>query len=286
MKPVSPPTTGPDPETGSFLACVASVIELRPGELPEVPAGEDAASGFTVSRWLGSLGLGLARIAEPSRFSWAGPWIARVQPPNSDDARYVVMFGVPSGVIWDPLGGADEVINDWLTHGYLIAAGDIALATPTRPAAPAGAGTVQRIWVAAAAGATVQALESVRTLPGRGLDGDRHVTGRGTFPSGPSGSALTLIEAEVCESFDPPLSPDEHRRNLLTRGIDLDRLVGHEFTVGEVRCRGVRLCEPCRVLQGYAGRPVLRDLVHRGGLRADILEEGLIRVGDRVQATA
>jgi MOSC domain-containing protein YiiM len=62
--------------------------------------------------------------------------------------------------------------------------------------------------------------------------------------------------------------------------------VGHEFTVGAVRCRGMRLCEPCTVMQRYVGRPVLRDLVHRGGLRADILQDGEIRVGDEVRALA
>jgi MOSC domain-containing protein YiiM len=92
------------------------------------------------------------------------------------------------------------------------------------------------------------------------------------------------VEAEVCQSFDPPLEPDEHRRNVLTRGVALNQLVGHEFTIGAVRCRGMRLCEPCTVVQRYASRPVLRQLVHRGGLRADILEDGLISVGDVVRA--
>lgn len=73
------------------------------------------------------------------------------------------------------------------------------------------------------------------------------------------GSALTLVEAEVCDSFVP-------------------------FKIGVVRCRGMRLCEPCTVVQRYASRPVLRQLVHRGGLRADILEDDLIRVGDQVRA--
>ena len=97
---------------------------------------------------------------------------------------------------------------------------------------------------------------------------------------------MTLIEAEVCESFQPPLVPDEHRRNVVTRGIELNRLVGQEFMIGEVRCRGMRLCEPCTVVQRYAGRPVLRELVHRGGLRADIVEGGLMRRGDTVRAVS
>ena len=123
----------------------------------------------------------------------------------------------------------------------------------------------------------------MRALAGRGLEGDRHVTGDGTFPSGLPGSDLTLIEEEVCASFSPVLEPGEHRRNVMTAGIDLNGLVGRDFLLGDVRCRGMRLCEPCTVVQRYAGRPVLRPLVHRGGLRADIVEDGLIRVGDPIR---
>jgi MOSC domain-containing protein YiiM len=70
---------------------------------------------------------------------------------------------------------------------------------------------------------------------------------------------------------------------VVTRGIDLNALVGHEFYIGNVVCRGMRLCEPCTVVQRYVGRPVLRALVHRGGLRADIVGDGTIRVGDPVR---
>jgi MOSC domain-containing protein YiiM len=287
MKPVRLGGSAPTLEADSFLACLASVIELDPDALPELDADQDPAVGFNVSRWLGSLGLGLARVEDPATFTWAGPWIARVQPPAGDDpARFVVMFGVPSGVIWDPARQAQEIPNQWLTDGFVVAAGDIALARPSPAAPPERPGTVEGIWVAPSAGEPAQTRAEVHALPGRGLEGDRHVSGRGTFPSGPSGSALTLIEAEVCESFAPPLSPDEHRRNLVTRGIDLNRLVGHEFLIGAVRCRGMRLCEPCTVMQRYAGRPVLRALVHRGGLRADLLQDGIIALGDPVQTAA
>src|SRR5579884_1656123 len=282
MREVTVRERGLTPEAASLLACVATILELDPAVLPRPAAGESPAGGWTLSRWLGSLGLALAPVADAPSFSWPGPWIARVRPEGGGEARHVVMFGVPSGVVWDPLApaAADAPASLTIESGLLIAAADIALAMPQQLAAPPSGGTVEAIWVAGSAGEPARALERVRALPGRGLEGDRHVEGRGTFPSGPPGSALTLIEAEVCASFDPPLAAGEHRRNVVTRGIALNALVAREFALGEVRCRGMRLCEPCTVLQRYAARPVLRALVHRGGLRADILEEGEFGVGD------
>jgi MOSC domain len=261
-------------EAASFLACVATIAELPVSELPDDP---DA-----VHRWLGGIGLGLVQVADPGAFAWPGPWLGRVRPPGGEP-RYAVLYGVPSGVVWDP-GGDGAVEREWVEEGFLVAAGDVALGRRPPTAPPAGTGMLEEIWIAAAAGEPARRLESARALAGRGLEGDRHVAGAGTFPTGVPGSALTLIAAEVCESFDPPLGPDEHRRNLVTRGIDLNALVGCEFAIGGVRCRGMRLCEPCRVMQGYADRPVLRPLVHRGGLRADILEDGNLQVGDAVRA--
>jgi hypothetical protein len=278
MREVRPPRSELPLEAGSFLACLATILELPVDELPRPRPDEDPATGWTVSRWLGGHGLGLARVADPAAFSWPGPWIARAH------GRFVVMFGVPSGVVWDPAGDGSAVEPADIEAGFIVAASDIALAKPPRPAAPAATGVIEALLIAPSAGEPAQVQDSVRALPGQGLEGDRHVAGTGTFPSGMPGSALTLIEAEVCESFDPPLTPSEHRRNVVTRGIALNALVGHEFTVGAVRCRGARLCEPCTVMQRYAGRAVLRALVHRGGLRADILTEGEIRIGDPVRA--
>ena len=272
-------------ESASFAACLATVLELPLVDVPHAPADQDPALGWTTSRWLGGLGLGVVPIANPQTFSWPGPWIARIRTPGASERRCVVMFGVPSGVVWDP-ADRGSVESEWIEDGFLIAAGDIALARPAAPAGPAGTGTLEGIFVSPSAGEPTRSLDRVRALAGSGLEGDRHVTGDGTFPSGLPGSALTLIDAEVCQSFDPPLVPDEHRRNLVTRGIDLNALVGRDFRIGNLRCRGMRLCEPCTVAQRYAGRPVLRALVHRGGLRADILEDGVAAVGDEIAAEA
>ena len=199
------------------------------------------------------------------------------------ERRAVVMYGVPSGVVWDP-SGASEGDGRQLEAGHVIAAQDVALAPPPLPDAPQSTGTIEAIFVAPEAGAPAEPLHSVRALADRGLEGDRHDAGTGTFPSALPGSALTLIEAEVGESIAPPLDASEHRRNVVTRGIDLNALVGHDFLLGTVRCRGMRLCEPCTVVDRYATRPLLRPLVHRGGLRADIVEDGVVHVGDTVRA--
>jgi hypothetical protein len=271
-------------EVATFAACVATVLEVSLADVPQ-PAGGDPVTDWTLSRWLGGLGLGLVPVADAPTFSWAGPWLARIQPPTTGVRNWVVMYGAPSGVAWDPSGVTKE--DGWvLTGGAVIAPGDVALALalPGRTPPPATTGAIEGIFIAAAAGEPARQVESAVALVGLGLDGDRHVAATGTFPSGIPGSALTLIEAEVCESFSPTLSANEHRRNLVTRGIRLNALVGREFMVARVRCRGVRLCEPCRVITGYAGRPILRALVHRGGLRADILDGGTIRVGDEIAA--
>jgi MOSC domain-containing protein YiiM len=270
-------------ETESFRAAIATVLELP---LEAVPPLEDArapARNWHVSRWLGGMGLGLVQVADARTFAWAGPWIARVSPA-AGCSHYVVMYGVPSGVVFDPTGG--DVHDGSVVEGFVPAAADIALARPRLPTPTQTVGRLEEIWVASAAGVPLQRREVVPAIAGGGLEGDRHTLGTGTFPSGLPGSALTLIEAEVCETFAPALRADEHRRNLVTRGVDLNSLVGSRFTIGSLHCRGMRLCEPCTVIDGYASRPVLRALVHRGGLRADILADAEIKVGDAIQAVA
>jgi MOSC domain-containing protein YiiM len=273
----------PDLETASFRACLATILECTLDALPPPASADEPARDPIIARWLAGFAIGLVPIAGPRTFNWGGPWLARIHPPGME-ARFVVMYGHPSGVVWDPARcGAIE--PEWIEAGFLLAAADIALARPAPLGRPAGPGVVEAIAVAPAAGEPAVTMAEVRALPGLGLEGDRHVVGKGTFPSGLPGSALTLIEAEVCDSFDPHLETGDHRRNLVTRGIELNGLVGHEFMVGAVRCRGTRLCEPCTVVDRYAARPVLRALVHRGGIRADILTGGIIRVGDSIEVS-
>jgi hypothetical protein len=269
------------PEQATFAACLAAIIEVPFDAVPQPAAGEVFPGRWGLARWLAGLGMGLVPVAGATAFPWAGPWIARVCSVDGHKHGAAVLFGVPEGgVAWDP-SGITETAGWEIVDGFVVAALDIALAWPSPVAAP-GAGVVESIWVAATAGHATESRDLTRALPGLGLEGDRHALSTGTFPTGLPGSALTLIAGEVCDSFDPPLTPDEHRRNIVTRGIDVNGLVGREFTIGEVRCRGMRLCEPCVVGQSYSSRAILRPLVHRGGLRVDLLNRGTIRVGDPI----
>lgn len=142
------------------------------------------------------------------------------------------------------------------------------------------------IHVCAHAGERLQSLSQVRVIPGRGLAGDRYSASIGTFSDRPGKRDVTLIESEVLENYrletGNELTAPESRRNLLTRGVRLNALVGHEFQVGRVRMRGLRLSEPCTHLMRLTHPETLRGLVHRGGLIAEILSEGELAVGDRI----
>jgi MOSC domain-containing protein YiiM len=113
-------------------------------------------------------------------------------------------------------------------------------------------------------------------LAGKGLEGDRHFHEDGAAP----GQALTLIEAEVLEEVG--LSGAASRRQVVVRGVRLNDLVGRRFRVGEVECLGVELCEPCLHLQQLTRPGIIKELIHRAGLNADILNDGRISVGDQV----
>ena len=147
-------------------------------------------------------------------------------------------------------------------------------------------GTVESIHVADAAKAPTRALDQALAIPGVGLEGDRYALKIGTFFKPRPEFELTLIEAEAIEAFMRDyginLAPGDARRNVVTRGVPLNHLVGQEFAIGEVRAKGIRLCEPCGHLETVTGQPVIKGLKHRGGLRAQILTQGTIRAGDTV----
>lgn len=279
MRPV-----GADPGEGdarlasSLRACVASILEL---ELNLVPDPHPANPWSSLHAWLGSLGLGLVPIADAKNFSFPGPWIATTK------GEAVVAFGPPPDIIWAPLGGEPAFAE--VEAGWLIAPADVALwERRERPGPPRDHGRVELIAIAPVKEAPVTLVEEVQALAGRGLDGDRYETSAGTFSNPYSlGHQLTLVEAEEIESLELPsgrrLAPEEARRNIVTRGIDLNALVGQTFTVGQAECIGRRLCEPCAHLQRLTEPGILRGLVHRGGLRADILRSGRIAVGDEIR---
>ena len=148
-------------------------------------------------------------------------------------------------------------------------------------------GRVVLIFVASKAGAPTEALNEVKATPGRGIEGDRYFEGTGTWSNHAGGSReITLVEMEAIEGLarekNIALKPSETRRNLVTRGVPLNHLVGKEFQVGGVRLVGIRLCEPCHYLEEMTTKGVLVGLIHRGGLRANVLTSGVIRVGDPV----
>ena len=135
---------------------------------------------------------------------------------------------------------------------------------------------VEAIHLGRARARELWAVEEVRVVAGQGLEGDRHFEPAGAKP----GQALTLVEAEAVD--DVGLAPGETRRQVTVRGVRLNDLVGKRFRVGEVECYGVELCEPCAHLESLTRPGIIKDLVHRAGINADILSDGVIRVGDTV----
>jgi hypothetical protein len=226
--------------------------------------------------WLGERNLGLVPIANARDFAWPGHWLARVRSGDGDHA--VVMFGSPSGPLHDP--GEALAAGGTIEEGWLIARLDVRLPIEEPYGSDRRVGSVAAILLAPNAESPLARVEQVDAIAGRGLAGDRYCDGRGTFSGPGRGYQLTLVESEVLESVDLPW--EQARRNIVTRGIALNGLVGERFTIGEVACVGRRLAEPCAHLEKLTRAGLLRPLVHRAGLRADILAGGTIRAGDRI----
>ena len=148
-------------------------------------------------------------------------------------------------------------------------------------------GNVRTIHIAPEQGAPMEQLEEVRAVADQGLEGDRYFDTDGTFADR-DGSDLTLIEREalegVADEYDIALEPGVHRRNVTTEGVALNHLVGERFRVGDAVCEGVELCEPCSYLERHLEKQGVREaLIHRGGLRAQILEDGDVATGAPIE---
>lgn len=147
---------------------------------------------------------------------------------------------------------------------------------------------VSEIYIAPKKAAKPASMHYVEVMAGLGIEGDRYFLKAGTFSSkGNSGRDITLIESEAIQAVERDYSiriePGEHRRNLVTSGIALNHLVGKTFQIGNVKLLGVKLCEPCGHLEKLTAKEGIRSaFIHRGGLRADILTDGIIRVGDEI----
>jgi hypothetical protein len=267
-----------DRKETSLRACIAHMLDI---DVSEVPSKREANMG----QWLALRNLGLVPVASPETFEWPGRFLGL----KRDSSTWAVFFGVPPGIIYDPIAEPDGMKHAAVDAAFVLAKHD-----PQRGAEPTSGtesvGTVELIALAAEAEGPMRSVSTAEAVEGRGLLGDRYERGAGTF-SNPRGRGydLTLVEAEALEELSAKgveLAPIEARRNLVVRGIALDDLIGRRFRVGEVECFGQRRCEPCAHLERLTQPGVLRGLVHRGGLRADVLSDGEIQTGDRVEALA
>jgi len=255
-----------------FRACLSEVLR---GPVPEPADADDPVHFF--GQWLAERNLGLVPIAEAAAFAWPGQWIALVR--DGADEHALVMFGSPSGVWLDPGNGSHAGAR--IEAGWVVTPLDLRLPAGQPYGTTSAVGTVAAILIAPDAEAPLARVDEAEALAGRGLAGDRYGAGRGTFSGPGRGYELTLVEAEVLDEIELPW--EDARRNIATRGIRLNGLVGRRFRIGRVECIGRRLAEPCAHLEKLAGPGLLRPLVHRGGLRADIVTGGVIRLGDEVE---
>ena len=143
---------------------------------------------------------------------------------------------------------------------------------------------IEAIYICGEEGSDQASVDAVEAVAGKGLVGDRYF-GADEYP----GQNVTLVEAEEIERFNQEQGQsfglDATRRNIVTRGVRLNELVGREFRIGEVLFYGVELCEPCAGLGGalenddISKAEIVRALVHKAGLRTDVREGGTLEVG-------
>lgn len=271
---------------------VAQLTGRSHDELPSAEASRDDWLAV-LRQWLARYGCGLVSIANPEKFSWPGHWIGVVDSPDKGGDRVaVLLFGTPSAVIASPAAPAlvGKSVDELRFRQGLLLVPFQPFAQPTVHSART-IGEVVGIYVSEIKTGPMKALATATAVKDKGLLGDRYATKAGTFTPRSlrlRGYDVTLIESEVLDQLTLPdgskLAAAESRRNLVTRGIDLNALVGREFNIGPVRAFGQRLCEPCVHLERLTRPGVVAELVHRGGLRADILTDGEIRLGDKIEA--
>jgi MOSC domain len=264
-----------DRKETSLRACVAYMLDI---DVSEVPTKREANMG----QWLALRNLGLVPVASPETFQWPGRFLGL----RRDTSTWAIYFGVPPGIVHDPLSEPDGKGSVALDAAFVLAQHDPQRGTETASGTES-VGSVELIALAAEAEGPMREVPSAEAVAGRGLRGDRYERGAGTF-SNPNGRGydLTLVEDEALGELATKgvdLAPAEARRNIVVRGIALDALIGRRFRVGQVECLGQRRCEPCAHLERLTRPGVLRGLVHRGGLRADVLVGGKIAVGDAVR---
>ncbi len=301
------PTRGPLAATGVREA-LAQILRIDLASIPPCPADHPDPAGHWRG-WLGTRGLGLVPIDAPAAFSWGGPWLAILPATGSHHDRQQaavagevpragVAFGAPAGLLWLSGDGEPEHADGSPSHRLLddvIAGFALSPFVPAEllsgtsepaSASPTTQGRVAGLALAPAATAPMRLVDAATAEAGLGLVGDRYHAQAGTFSApGATGTALTLVDADLLAAIPSPAGPLDlaaSRRNVAATGIDLDTLIGREFLIGEVRCVGRRRAEPCAHLERLIGPGTLRALVHRGGLRADVLSSGTIRVGDPI----
>src|SRR3712207_729356 len=179
-------------------------------DVSEVPTKREA----NIGQWLALRNLGLVPVASPETFEWPGRFLGL----KRDSSTWALFFGVPPGIVYDPMAEPDGKKDVAVEAAYVLAKHD--LQRGTRPdSGTRSVGTVEPIALAAEAEGSMQAVSAAEAVEGRGLLGDRYERGAGTF-SNPRGRCydLTLVEAEALEELSATgveLTPIEARRNLV-----------------------------------------------------------------------
>jgi hypothetical protein len=200
-----------DRKEASLRACVAHMLDV---DVSEVPTRRETS----IRQWLAARNLGLVPVAAPETFEWPGRFLGL----KSGSSTWAVYFGVPPGIVYDPLAESDGNKESARAEAAFV----LAKHDPQRGAEPGRgtgtAGTVELVALTAEAEGPMRAVSEAQAVEGRGLLGDRYEREAGTF-SDPRGRGydLTLVEAEALEELSSKgveLTPVEARRNLVVRG--------------------------------------------------------------------